>query len=300
MGVDDLTQYSGFNAQTADRLLLDAGAFYKNFDMDTLAGALLGATRGGGEFSAVPDIRAIEVDGVKGSAKGLNALDTWTVTLTANLLELSAESLALALTTGAVDTGSHADYDIVTAANAIALGHYIDNIAWVGRLSGSNKPVVILIYNALNTAGLTLTTADKDEAVVPVTFSANYDATDLDTPPFRIYYPKLSTDTTPPTVTIAPANNATAQAVTTKPVWTFNEAIQPGGVTAANFLVQKADGSGLVPGTLSLSADRKKVTFTPSANLAASTTYMTIAGVGIRDIAGNALAAPLITTFTTA
>jgi hypothetical protein len=295
-----MTQYSGFSATTADRLILDAGAFYKNFDITTLTGTLLGATRGGGEFSAVPDIRPIEVDGVKGSAKGLNALDSWTVTLTANILEISAAALALSLTTGSVDTATNPDYDIVTAANAIALSHYIDNVAWVGRLSGSNKPVVIIISNALNTAGLTLTTEDKNEAVLPVTFSANYDSTDLDTPPFKIYYPKLVTDTTPPTATIAPANNATAVAVSTKPAWTFSEAIQPSAVNQANFLVQKADGSGIVAGTLSLSTDRKVVTFTPSANLTAATAYMAIAGVGIKDIAGNALAAPLVTKFTTA
>lgn len=295
-----MTVYSGFNAGTADRLLLDAGAFYKNFDMATLTGDLLGATRGGGEFSAVPEIRPIEIDGVKGSAKGLNALDTWTVTITANLLEISAQALALALTTGSVDTESNADYDIVAAANAIALGHYIDNVAWVGRLSGSNKPVVILIYNALNTAGLTLTAEDKGEAVIPITFSANYDAADLDTPPFRIYYPKLVSDSTPPTATIVPANNATAISVNSKPTWTFSEAIQPSCVTPANFMVQKADGSAVVAGTLTISADRKTVTFTPAANLTATTDYMAIAGVGIKDIAGNALAAPLVTTFTTA
>ena len=65
--------YSGYTEKTAENLLLDAGAFFIDFDIeaDTFEtavadGKLLGATRGGGSFSAVPEIRAIEVDGVHG------------------------------------------------------------------------------------------------------------------------------------------------------------------------------------------------------------------------------------------
>ncbi|MNG39919.1 hypothetical protein D3C84_1282660 [compost metagenome] len=65
-------------------------------------------------------------------------------------------------------------------------------------------------------------------------------------------------------------------------------------------MVQKADGSGVVAGTLALSTDGKVVTFTPAANLTAATAYMLIAGVGIKDLAGNALAATSVTKFTTA
>jgi len=65
--------YSGYTEKTAENLLLDAGAFFINFDIEeddfdsaVADGKLLGATRGGGSFSAVPEIRAIEVDGVHG------------------------------------------------------------------------------------------------------------------------------------------------------------------------------------------------------------------------------------------
>lgn len=68
--------YSGFTAKTPEKLLLDAGAFFKNFEVgvDTFesavtAGKLIGATAGGGVFEAKPDIRPIEIDGVKGCGK---------------------------------------------------------------------------------------------------------------------------------------------------------------------------------------------------------------------------------------
>mgnify|MGYP001294646413 CR=1 FL=1 len=188
-----MTVYSGFTDKTPDHLLLDAGAFYKNYVVETGVGTLLGATRGGGEFKAAPETRIIEADGVKGAAKGLRALDSWEVALTANLLEITPETLAMALTTGSVDTVSNEDYDIISASNTLSLEHYIDNITWVGRLSGSGKPVVIQIFNALNTEGVTLSVEDKNESVLPITFAAHYDSAALDTPPFKIYYPKLST-----------------------------------------------------------------------------------------------------------
>lgn len=112
--------------------------------------------------------------------------------------------------------------------------------------------------------------------------------------------PMISTDSTPPTATVVPANNATAVAVTATQKWTFNKALLESTVTAANFIVQKADGSGVVAGTLSLDATKKVVTFTPTANLAAATLYLAMAGVGVRDQSGNALVAPIITKFTTA
>lgn len=63
------------------------------------------------------------------------------------------------------------------------------------NLSGTNDPVIIQVYNALNTSGLTLNVADKAEAVLALTFTGHYVDSDLDTPPFAIFYPKAITNT---------------------------------------------------------------------------------------------------------
>lgn len=194
--------YSGYTAETPKSLLLDAGAFFKNFYVDTdtyasavAAGKLLGATSGGGSFSAIPTIRPIEIDGVMGAAKGLQVIDSWAISLTANIKEVKKATLQTALTASSVDTSTSADYDIISAKNEIALTDYIDNITWIGKLSGTNDPVIIQIYNALNTTGLTVNVAPKAEATLQLTFNAHYIDTDLDTPPFKIYYPKAITNT---------------------------------------------------------------------------------------------------------
>ena len=191
--------FTGFNANTAKKLLLDAGAFVKDFEpatdtWDTIkATKVIGATQGGGSFSAVPTLRRIEIDGVKGAAKGLEALDEWVVTITANVKEVSADSIALALACAtSEDAGTPEGYKKIIAKNEIALTDYLTNIAWIGKLSGSDKPVIIVVKNALCTNGLSLTMADKAEGVIALTFTGHYDPADLDSPPFEIYYPEVA------------------------------------------------------------------------------------------------------------
>ena len=192
-----MKKYSGFTTETAKSLLLNAGAYFKNYDVSTddfdsavAAGKLIGATKGGGEFSAVPEIRQIEVDGVAGRAKGLETIDSWDIYLKANVLEVKEATIQSGLAASSVDTSTNIDYDIITASNNLEVSDYIDNITWVGTLSGSDKPVIIQIFNALNTEGLKFSTTDKAEATISLTFYAHYTQDDLDTPPFKIYYPK--------------------------------------------------------------------------------------------------------------
>ena len=194
-----MSLFSGFTANTPKHLQMDAGAFLKNYDIstdtwETAKGTkLIGATAGGGSFSAVPTFRKVEIDGVKGAAKGMQNIDEWVVTMTANVKEITPEMLQLSL--AAADTAastSPANYTKITARNELKDTDYLDNITWVGRLSGSNEPVIIVVKNALATNGLTISFADKAEGVIPVTITGHYDPANLEEVPFDIYYPKVS------------------------------------------------------------------------------------------------------------
>lgn len=189
--------YSGYTEKTAKNLLLDAGAFFVNFDIeeDTFdtaitEGKLLGATRGGGSFTAIPELRAIEIDGIRGKAKGLQVIDEWEIKMTSNVLEVTKEGLARALTASEIDTEINETYDVISAKNYIELTDYMDNITYVGKISGSDEPLIIQIYNAMNTTGLTLETEDKSESVIEMEFEGHYDETNIDSPPFKVFYPK--------------------------------------------------------------------------------------------------------------
>ena len=184
-------QTTGFNANTAKNLLLDAGAVYKNFDKTLMTGTLIGATSGGNTFTAKPTIRNIKIDGVKSEAvKGLSVIDTWEVALATNLLEFTKDTITLALGS-TTTTAQGTDYDSIKAKNYLIEADYLETIAYVGKLSGSTKPVIIIIYNALNTSGISINMKDADEGKIPVTFTGHLDSTALDTPPFEILFPKV-------------------------------------------------------------------------------------------------------------
>ena len=112
-----------------------------------------------------------------------------------------------------------------------------------------------------------------------------------------VYVP--GADTTPPTVTVSPLDGATNVAVSANIEWTFGEAIHPASISSRNFLVLKADGT-LVAGALSVNGLGTVVTFNPTSNLAAGADYLALVTTAVRDLAGNALAAPEVTNFTTA
>lgn len=195
---------SGFNKQTKDHLLTGAGAFFKNFNVgvDTYesakaAGKLIGATQGGGEFKAVATIRQVEVDGVAGKAKGLELIDSWEVSQNMNLLETTDETLKLALGAADIDTTSNGEYNIISGRSELKDEDYINNLTYIGTITGSDIPVIIQVYNALSIDGLSIKTEDKKEAVLGITVYGHYTEDDLDTPPYKIYYPKKKTVATP-------------------------------------------------------------------------------------------------------
>lgn len=107
-------------------------------------------------------------------------------------------------------------------------------------------------------------------------------------------------DTTPPTVQSSnPIDGATGVATSIAPLVTFSEALATSSVNSDTVFLLDANDV-YISGTISLSSDRKTVTFTPASSLAATTAYRLILTTGIRDLAGNKLASPYVLNFTTA
>ncbi|MDP2681023.1 MAG: Ig-like domain-containing protein [Rhodoferax sp.] len=110
------------------------------------------------------------------------------------------------------------------------------------------------------------------------------------------------TDTSAPTVNNSVnANNATAVATNAKVGISFNEAMDPATVTTTNFTVKQKLNSAAVTGTASISG--VDAVFVPQTNLLPNTAYTaTIKGgaTGIKDLAGNTMAADYSWSWTTA
>lgn len=182
------TNTIGFTTNTPNNLLIDAGAVYKNYGLANEA--LIGATSGGNEFAISIKTREIKVDGLKGTVKGLTRIISTDVTLKVNMLELTTDILKMALM-GVVDTSINAGYDTITGKTEILLTDYIDNIAIVGRLSGSLQPVIIILKNALSSNGITFSAKDSTDNVLPVTFIGSIDPLNPAVSPYEIRYPQV-------------------------------------------------------------------------------------------------------------
>ncbi|MCM3739236.1 hypothetical protein M3210_03025 [Oceanobacillus luteolus] len=188
----------GVTKQTAERMLLDAGAIYKNLTRDETSGEwtgeALGATSGGNEFVVEIEQRQPEIDGVKSRIKGLSFVDTHEAHLVVNLKELTAQNIKNAIGPADIDT-SDTNFDIITGRTSIKDEDYLENIAYVGRLSGTQKPVIIVLKNVISAEGFTMTSEDSNEAVIPITFNAHADFEDAQAgkTAYTIYWPKEGT-----------------------------------------------------------------------------------------------------------
>lgn len=188
---------TGLNANTPKRLLLDAGAIIKNYaltsDVATNMANVIGATEGGATFAAVPTVHNVVLDGAPTHTKGLERIDEWVVTLSATVKEHTVDSIKLAL--GAAESSNATNptgYTKITGKEDFEESDYLDNVAYVGRISGSDKPVIILLKNSLSLNGLNLTATDKNEGGVALVITAHYDPADLGEVPFEIYYPDIT------------------------------------------------------------------------------------------------------------
>ena len=103
----------------------------------------------------------------------------------------------------------------------------------------------------------------------------------------------------PPTVTSTiPLNGATGVPLNQIVSATFSEAMNPATINSTTFTLT-GPGATAVPGLVAYAAVGNTLTFTPTANLAPSSLYTATITTGAQNLAGTALAANHVWTFTT-
>ncbi|MDP8952874.1 MAG: S8 family serine peptidase, partial [Actinomycetota bacterium] len=109
-------------------------------------------------------------------------------------------------------------------------------------------------------------------------------------------------DTTAPTVSgVSPADVATGVEGTANATATFSEDMDPSTLTTSTITVVKDDGTTTpVDAAVTYDAATKKATLDPSAELEAGAKYVATVKTGVKDKAGNPLAADKTWSFTTA
>lgn len=184
---------TGVTANTPERILFGAGTIHKGLKYANgawnFAETIVCATQGGSELAIVPEVYRIEADGASVAVKGLDKKNGEKATLKIKALEIPADVLKAALL-AKTGTSEDSNYDLYESKADIVEGDYFENIAFVGKtLKGKN--IIAILDNALCISGFTLGGENKKETVPELEFECYADlASDLDTLPWHIYYPK--------------------------------------------------------------------------------------------------------------
>lgn len=187
---------TGVSKNTPKNILFGAGTIHKGLKYTTGAWnmdeSIVGATSGGSKLSIVPEVTNIEVDGALVKTKGLAVKTGETATMEINFIELT-EDLIKASTLGKTGTSEDTtDYNVIVPKADIEEGDYWENIAFVGK-TVEGKNIIAILENALCTSGFEQEGKNKEGSIGKYTFESHAELTgDLETLPWKIYYPKAS------------------------------------------------------------------------------------------------------------
>lgn len=187
---------NGVTTNTPKKIQLGAGTIYKNlkFANNAWSGSILGATSGGNTYTISNEQRDLgaDIDGVHVKVKGLVVKQGETASMEINMAELSEELIKRAIIGEADSNTTVSGFNVIKTKEAIEDSDYLDNIAFVG-FTAENKPIIIIMENALCTSGLSNNPKDKDPTVSKLTFECtaelNENGDDYDVLPVRIYMP---------------------------------------------------------------------------------------------------------------
>lgn len=191
---------TGYTEKTSNNYLVDAAVVYTGVTFDevdsTFTGTLHGATSGGVSVLIEQAYRKIEVDGTSHTeVKGNKVLESAIATATVNLKEITAESIKQSLNGAIAETAENAPvgYKEITTKRYVEDEDYISNMAIVGKLSGTQEPIIIILDNVLSTNGLEIATEDNGETVLEQIFTAHatHEQLEDDEFPWRILYPTV-------------------------------------------------------------------------------------------------------------
>lgn len=187
---------SGYTDSTPQRFVLNAGALLKGLKWNGTkwTGDLLGATSGGSSISLVNTYRQAQIDGVFAPTVGSDSIEESTATFDINFIEWTAQNLKMAILgdVKASDGKTYpTGYDVITSRRKIETSDYVENLAYVGSVSGSDKPIIVIMHHAIATSGLEFEPQDKNESIYTITFEGRASAEDIENTslPVTILFP---------------------------------------------------------------------------------------------------------------
>ena len=188
---------TGVSANTPKHVFFGAGTIHKGLKYVADTGwnfteSCVGATNGGSTLTITPEFYNVPVDGANVLIKELVKKVGETATLEVNFAELTEDVIQSTTISQIAADSEDVAMDLIKARADLADSDFWENIAFVGKtLEGKN--VIAILDNALCTSGLPLAGTNREGATIAATFTCHADIADgddLDTLPWRIYYPK--------------------------------------------------------------------------------------------------------------
>jgi len=190
---------SGIRPGTSRNIPLDAGVVWRDINLSQLVSpppgqewqawtlakttpwsnyqgaktpAKFGATRGGVGYNPGRTERQIEADGRRTAIVGFQRIDMVEPIIKINLLE-GRDAVAMKQYYGASVSNAYGNYTRLQSRLYVNTDEYFGNIVVAQFVAGSPLPILYILNNARANASEELTTTDKNETVLPVTFSGH-------------------------------------------------------------------------------------------------------------------------------
>ena len=183
-------KYTKIPETTFQNLQLNAGVLLSEFDPSTATvdnSAIIGATTGGVNFTAVPAFSDYgdDIDNCPKNMKELKKLDSWDINMSGTFVTVSANSAKSLV--GAADVAG----EKITPRNDLLQEDFTD-LWWVGDYSDQNGEtnggfVAIHMMNTLSTGGFAIQSNDNGKGNFAFTYTAHYSMNAQDTVPFEVY-----------------------------------------------------------------------------------------------------------------
>ena len=183
-------KYTKIPETTFKNLQLNAGVLLSDFNPSTATvdnSAIIGATTGGVNFTAVPAFSDYgeDIDNCPKNMMELKKLDSWEISLSGTYVTVDANAVKALV--GAADVSGNK----ITPRNDLKLTDFTD-VWWVGDYSDQNGEtnggfVAIHMMNALSTGGFAIQSSDNGKGNFAFTYTAHYSMDAQDTVPFEVY-----------------------------------------------------------------------------------------------------------------
>ena len=197
-------KYTQFPANTFQRLQMNAGIFCREFDPATgEVTGILGATTGGGQFTAAPEYSDFgeDIDNVPKNTMELKRQDDVTVTMSTTLVTIDADAAKMLI--GAADIDEDDETHIIPRRD-LSVNDFGD-LWWVGDYSNINNGAdagfcAVHLRNALSTGGFQIQSTDKGKGNFALELTGHYSMATPDLMPYEVYIKQGSSASETPEV----------------------------------------------------------------------------------------------------